>query len=96
MAVRCLVLASVLHAADAFTPAGFARQALAPRATERAPAGVSSPSGTALCAASTDDDLAWDANAEWLEQCSTSGVVSWYDVGLRLTAPETASTPRGD
>ena len=47
-------------------------------------------------AASADGDLAWDANAAWLEQCSTSGVVSWYDVGLRLTAPETASTPRGD
>ena len=47
-------------------------------------------------AASADGDLAWDANAAWLEQCSTSGVVSWYDVGLRLTAPETALTPRGD
>ena len=31
-------------------------------------------------------NLAWDDNAAWLEQCKAAGVISWYDVGLRLTA----------
>ena len=35
--------------------------------------------------------LAWDDNAAWLEACQSSGVLSWYDAGLRLAAAEKAT-----
>ena len=30
-------------------------------------------------------NLDWDDNAAWLAACKDTGVVSWYDAGLRLT-----------
>ena len=56
-------------------PSGAAPAAAAPAAA--APA--------APTAAATGGKLAWNDNAKWLEQCKASGVVSWFDAGLRLS-----------
>ena len=73
--LRVLVLLGALLGAAAFAPA--------PRAGAKA----------ALRASTLDErpaTLAWDDKAKWLEQCNAGGVVSWYDAGLRLTAPAAA------
>ena len=43
--------------------------------------------GGAAAAPTGPANLAWDDNAAWLAACKSSGVASWYDSGLRLTAP---------
>ena len=68
--LRVLVLLGALLGASAFAPA--------PRAAR----------GAAVRASTLDERpaaLAWDDNAKWLEQCKASGVVSWFDAGLRLS-----------
>ena len=62
--------------------------------SRRAYSGSSYPSGgraTEAAPAAARGALAWNDNAAWLERCEASGVVSWFDAGLRLVDSSVSS-----